>query len=41
MNLKNLLVAGAHWFAWGDEPVLGRMDGENYNICDEPPLPRS
>jgi hypothetical protein len=23
---------GAHWFAWGDEPVLGRMDGENYNI---------
>jgi len=23
---------GAHWFAWSDEPVLGRMDGENYNI---------
>jgi len=23
---------GAHWFAWRDEPVLGRMDGENYNI---------
>lgn len=23
---------GAHWFAWGDEPVLGRGDGENYNI---------
>jgi hypothetical protein len=23
---------GAYWFAWKDEPVLGRMDGENYNI---------
>lgn len=23
---------GAHWFQWTDEPVLGRMDGENYNI---------
>ena len=23
---------GAHWFQWQDEPVLGRMDGENYNI---------
>jgi len=23
---------GAHWFAWRDEPVLGRGDGENYNI---------
>ena len=23
---------GAHWFAWRDEPVLGRSDGENYNI---------
>jgi hypothetical protein len=23
---------GAHWFCWRDEPVLGRMDGENYNI---------
>jgi hypothetical protein len=23
---------GAHWFMWRDEPVLGRMDGENYNI---------
>jgi hypothetical protein len=23
---------GAHWFQWVDEPVLGRMDGENYNI---------
>jgi hypothetical protein len=23
---------GSHWFAWGDEGVTGRMDGENYNI---------
>jgi hypothetical protein len=23
---------GAHWFTWRDEPALGRMDGENYNI---------
>ena len=23
---------GAHWFTWRDEPVLGRNDGENYNI---------
>jgi hypothetical protein len=23
---------GAHWFEWRDEPVSGRMDGENYNI---------
>ncbi len=23
---------GAHWFQWQDEPVLGRFDGENYNI---------
>ena len=23
---------GAYWFMWRDEPVLGRMDGENYNI---------
>ena len=23
---------GAHWFAWGDEPVTGRMDGGNYSF---------
>jgi hypothetical protein len=23
---------GAHWFQWRDQPVLGRFDGENYNI---------
>jgi len=34
---------GAHWFQWADEPVLGRMDGENYNIgfvdCTNRPYP--
>ncbi|MBS1857817.1 MAG: hypothetical protein JST11_20775 [Acidobacteria bacterium] len=25
-------MVGAHWFEWLDEPVTGRMDGENYNI---------
>jgi hypothetical protein len=25
-------VIGTHWFQWIDEPVLGRSDGENYNI---------
>jgi hypothetical protein len=23
---------GAHWFQYVDQPVLGRFDGENYNI---------
>jgi hypothetical protein len=23
---------GVYWFQWRDEPVMGRMDGENYNI---------
>jgi hypothetical protein len=32
---------GAHWFQYMDQPVLGRYDGENYNIgfvdvCDRP-----
>jgi hypothetical protein len=25
-------LIGTHWFQWLDEPVTGRMDGENYNI---------
>ena len=25
-------LIGAHWFQWTDEPSIGRMDGENYNI---------
>ncbi|MDR3698732.1 MAG: hypothetical protein P4L56_03795 [Candidatus Sulfopaludibacter sp.] len=25
-------MTGTHWFQWLDEPVTGRMDGENYNI---------
>ena len=23
---------GVHWFQWQDQPLCGRMDGENYNI---------
>jgi hypothetical protein len=23
---------GTSWFQWVDQPALGRMDGENYNI---------
>jgi len=34
-------VLGAHWFQYADQPMLGRYDGENYNIgmvdvCDRP-----
>jgi hypothetical protein len=25
-------MIGAHYFIWNDEPVLGRYDGENFNI---------
>lgn len=25
-------LIGTSWFTWADEPVAGRMDGENYNI---------
>jgi len=25
-------LIGVHWFQWMDQPVTGRMDGENYNI---------
>lgn len=25
-------LLGAHWFQWVDEPVMGRFDGEDYNI---------
>ena len=25
-------VVGAHWFQWGDQPCMGRFDGESYNI---------
>jgi hypothetical protein len=25
-------LIGTHWFQWTDEPSIGRMDGENYNI---------
>ena len=34
---------GAHWFEYGDQPITGRGDGENYqigfvDICDTPML---
>jgi hypothetical protein len=34
-------VVGLHYFQWNDQPVLGRSDGENYNIglvdvCNRP-----
>ena len=25
-------LIGIHWFQWNDQPVIGRADGENYNI---------
>ncbi|MDR2763762.1 MAG: beta-galactosidase [Tannerella sp.] len=25
-------IIGMHWFQWTDQPLLGRGDGENYNI---------
>ena len=40
-GLQNPLVVGVHWFEYVDEPVLGRADGEDYNmgfldVCDIP-----
>ena len=42
--LNNPKIIGAHWFAWADQPVTGRPDGENYafgivDICDTPEYP--
>ena len=39
--LANPHIIGAHWFQWGDQPVTGRPDGENFafgivDICDTP-----
>ncbi len=39
--LRNPAVVGAHWFQYGDQPITGRFDGENYqigfvDICDTP-----
>lgn len=41
--LQNPNLVGAHWFVFGDEPVCGRFDGENYqegllDVCDTPYL---
>lgn len=34
-------MVGTHWFQYGDQPLTGRGDGENYQIgligvCDRP-----
>ncbi len=39
--LHNPAAVGAHWFQYGDHPITGRFDGENYQIgfldtCDTP-----
>ena len=39
--LRNPAIVGAHWFQYGDHPITGRFDGENYQIgfldtCDTP-----
>ena len=39
--LRNPALVGAAWFQYGDQPVTGRTDGENYqvgfvDICDTP-----
>ena len=39
--LRNPAIVGAHWFQYGDHPITGRFDGENYqigflDICDTP-----
>lgn len=37
-------IIGVHYFQWNDQPVLGRFDGENYQIgvvdvCQQPYMP--
>ena len=39
--LRHPLFVGSHWFQWRDQPLVGRGDGENYQIgfvdvCDRP-----
>jgi hypothetical protein len=39
--LANPFMVGTHWFQYGDQPLTGRSDGENYQIglidvCDRP-----
>lgn len=34
-------IVGLHYFQWNDQPIMGRFDGENYNIglfdiCNQP-----
>jgi hypothetical protein len=30
--LENPYMIGTHWFQYGDQPLTGRSDGENYQI---------
>ncbi len=30
--LRHPDIVGAHWFAWADQPVTGRRDGENFGV---------
>jgi len=30
--IRDPRFVGVHWFQWQDQPLCGRMDGENYNI---------
>jgi hypothetical protein len=39
--MANPFMVGTHWFQYGDQPLTGRGDGENYQIglidvCDRP-----
>lgn len=39
--LRHPLFVGSHWFQYRDQPLVGRGDGENYQIgfvdvCDRP-----
>ncbi len=31
-SLRHPDIVGAHWFAWADQPITGRSDGENFGI---------
>ena len=41
LTLRQKLFVGCHWFQYRDQPLLGRGDGEAYQIgfvdvCDRP-----
>lgn len=42
--IRHPLFVGSHWFQYRDQPIVGRADGENYQIgfvdvCDRPYAP--